>query len=95
MYVRLLILGKEQQYQRGKENNMDITVKGIPETNTEVELMEWVSILVERKEKAKLDPPEADVLVAQEVVDTYRVANTLKAKYAVVEEVSEVIAKQE
>ena len=63
----------------------DVTIKGIPSTITEAELTEWVSILVERKEKAKLDPPKEDVEAARVIVDTYRKANGLTAKYEVVE----------
>ena len=44
--------------------------------------MEWCSILIERKEKAKLEPPAQLVKDAQVVVDTFRVANALDAKYA-------------
>jgi len=64
----------------------DVTIKNVPETITEEELMEWVSVLVERKEKAKLDPPEDKVLIARNVVDGFRTANTLVAKYAVEKE---------
>ena len=70
---------------------MDITIKGVPATITETELNEWISILVERKEKAKLDPPQADVLAAQVVVDTFRVANALDAKYVEKKVVEEVV----
>ena len=62
---------------------MDITIKGV-ENITEAEVMEWVAILVERKENAKIQAIPALVAaqdVAKVTVDTFRKANSLAAKY--------------
>ena len=71
---------------------MDITIKGV-ENVTEAEVKEWVAILVERKENAKIQAIPALVTAqgtAKVTVDTFRKANALKAKYEAVEAVEEV-----
>ena len=63
---------------------MDVTIKGI-ENVTEAEVKEWVSILVERKENAKIQAIPALVTAqdaAKVTVDTFRTANSLEAKFA-------------
>jgi len=64
----------------------DITIVGVPDTVTEAEVMEWVTVLIERKEQAKLNPPEDKVLAAQALVDTFRSGNGLEKKYDIVKE---------
>jgi len=67
---------------------MDVTIKGI-ENVTEAEVKEWVSILVERKENAKIQAIPALVTAqdaAKVTVDTFRTANSLEAKFATKEE---------
>ena len=68
---------------------MDITIKGI-EGLTEQEIKEWVAVLVERKENAKLNAVQAvsdAVKTFQASVDGFRKANALEAKFEKVEEV--------
>ena len=73
---------------------MDITIKGV-ENITEAEVMEWVAILVERKETAKINQDPVVVAAtesARTTIDTFRKANALTAKFEkVVEEVVEAL----
>lgn len=59
----------------------DITIVGVPDAISEAQIKEWVSIYVERQENKKLQPAEELVTNAQTVVDTFRKANDLDAKY--------------
>ena len=71
---------------------MDLEIKGIPEGITEAKVREWVAILVERYENAKVNQIEA-VKTATETaktnIDTFRKANLLTPKFEKVEEVKE------
>jgi hypothetical protein len=60
---------------------MDVTIKGI-ENLTEAEVINWVAILVKRKEEQKLTPPKEAVDAARTTIDSFRVANGLKAEFA-------------
>lgn len=61
---------------------MEITLKIPDEIGlTEEEVKEWVSVLVERKENFKLQPPQDKVLTAQTRIDTFREQNNLKKKF--------------
>jgi hypothetical protein len=60
---------------------MDITLKGI-ENCTEKEVVEWVAVLVKRKEEQKLTPPQEAIDSVRNIIDTFRVANGLKAEFA-------------
>jgi len=62
---------------------MDIVVKGI-EGLTEKEVLEWVSVLVQRREEAKVNQNQVVVqamTAARETIDTFRKANSLEAKF--------------
>jgi hypothetical protein len=59
---------------------MDITIKNI-EGLTEQEVLEWVAILVERKENQKISPPQTAIELAKRNTDDFRVANNLKEKF--------------
>ena len=62
---------------------MDIVVKGI-EGLTEKEVLEWVSILVQRREEAKVNQNQVVVqamTAARTTIDTFRKANALEAKF--------------
>ena len=64
---------------------MDVTIKGI-EGLTEKEVLEWVAILVQRKEEAKVNQNQVVVqamTAARETIDTFRKANALEAKFEV------------
>jgi hypothetical protein len=67
---------------------MDITIKGI-ENLTEAEVIDWVAILVKRREEQKLTPPADKIELARTTIDAFRVANGLKAEFAKVEPVKE------
>ena len=67
---------------------MDIVIKGI-EGITEQEVLEWVAILFERKENAKLNQIQAvseAVKTTQTNIDTFRELNALTPKYKAVED---------
>lgn len=65
---------------------MDVTIKDVPSGISEADVVEWVSILVERKKSAELKPQMDAVLKpAQDEVDAYRVANKLTPKFTAVE----------
>ena len=64
---------------------MDVTIKGIPETLSEQQVLEWCSVLIERQENAKIQAIPALVTAqdaAKVTVDTFRTANSLEAKFA-------------
>ena len=61
---------------------MDIVIKGV-ENVTEKEVIDWVAILVKRKEEQKLTPPADKVQLARATIDSFRVANGLKAEFEV------------
>jgi hypothetical protein len=68
---------------------MDITFKSIPDEIGEVQVREWVAILVERYHNAKVNQiPE--VIQATETaktgIDTFRKANALDPKFEAVGE---------
>ena len=74
---------------------MDIVVKGI-EGLTEKEVLEWVAVLVQRKEEAKVNQNQVVVqamTAARETIDTFRKANSLEAKFEVTKPVEEVLHK--
>jgi hypothetical protein len=63
---------------------VDVLIKGIPEGITEVQVREWVGVLVERFENQKANNiPEvrAAIVTAQTTIDSFRKANTLQAKF--------------
>lgn len=68
---------------------MDITFTGIPDAIGEQQAKEWMAILVERYENAKLNQIK-EVVQATEAakngIDTFRTANALTPKFAKVEE---------
>ena len=60
---------------------MDVLIKNI--TNmTEQEVIDWVAIAVKRREEQKLTPPPAHIEAARTTIDSFRVANGLKAEFA-------------
>lgn len=71
---------------------VDVTIKNIPSGITEEQIVEWVSILVERKYNAEIQKIPA-LVEAQETakteIDSFRIANKLKTKYVVKEIVIE------
>jgi hypothetical protein len=75
---------------------MDITFTGIPDAIGEAQAKEWMAILVERFENAKLNQIK-EVVQATEAaktgIDTFRTANNLTAKFTKVEEVKEEIVE--
>jgi hypothetical protein len=68
---------------------MDITFTGIPDGIGEQQAKEWMAVLVERFENAKLNQIKAVVEAteaAKSGIDTFRTANALAPKFAKVEE---------
>lgn len=66
----------------------DITIKNIPDGISTEQVQEWVGILVERFQSAKINQiPEVKTATdnAQAAIDTYRKANLLKPKFEKVE----------
>ena len=59
---------------------MDITIKGL-ENVTELEVLEWVAVLIERRAKANIAPIEDQVIKAETEVDSYLTSNKLDPKY--------------
>jgi hypothetical protein len=76
---------------------MDITFTGIPDAIGEQQAKEWMAILVERFENAKLNQIK-EVVQATEAaktgIDSFRTANALAPKFSKVEE-KEVVAPKE
>jgi len=65
-------------------------LRNIPEGITEEQVKEWVAVLVERFENAKVNQiPEVTVAVknAQENIDGFRTANALSSKFKPAEDV--------
>jgi hypothetical protein len=63
----------------------DVTIKDVPAGISEKQVQEWVSILIERSENAKVNQiPEVTAAVkdAQTNIDTFRKANNLAEKFA-------------
>ena len=63
----------------------DLTVKGIPDGVTDAQVFEFVGVLVERYENAKVNAiPEVSTAIkaAQVGIDSFRVANSLAAKFS-------------
>lgn len=60
---------------------MDVVIKNV-ENVTEQEVINWVAILIKRKEESKLTPPDDKVALAHTTIDAFRVANGLKAEFA-------------
>ena len=60
---------------------MDVLIKGV-ENLTEQEVIDWVAILVKRREEQKLTPPKEAVESARTTIDAFRTANGLKAEFA-------------
>ena len=63
----------------------EIKVVGVPEAITDAQVLEWVSVLVERYENAKVNQIQAvkdATESAKTSIDAYRTANTLTAKFA-------------
>ena len=72
---------------------MDITFTGIPDAIGEAQAKEWMAILVERYENAKLNQIKAVVEASEAAkvgIDTFRTANALAPKFSKVEAVEEV-----
>ena len=71
---------------------MDITFTGIPDEIDEQQAKEWMAILIERFENAKLNQIK-EVVEATEAaksgIDTFRTANALQPKFAKAEVVEE------
>ena len=71
---------------------MDVTVKGLPDGITEVQVKDWVGVLVERYENAKVNQIKevSDAVKAAQVsIDTFRKANSLAPKFEKAEPVEE------
>ena len=69
----------------------DVVIK-VPDDLTDQQVKEWVAILIERKESAKVENNEAvkiAVETAQKSIDTYRKDNGLQAKFEKAEVVEE------
>jgi hypothetical protein len=67
---------------------MEVLVKGIPEGISEAQVKEWVAVLIERFENAKVNQIQAvkdAVVVAQTGIDGFRKANALTPKFEKVE----------
>lgn len=67
----------------------DITLKDIPDGVTEQQVKEWVAILIERIETAKINQNPVIVQAtkeAQTTIDGFRKANALAPKWEVQEE---------
>ena len=63
---------------------MDLEIKGIPDGITEAQVKEWVAIMIERKENAKMHINPAIVQAteaAKATIDAFRTANGLTAKF--------------
>jgi hypothetical protein len=71
---------------------VDITFTGIPDEIDEQQAKEWMAILIERFENAKLNQIKEVVQAteaAKKGIDTFRTANALAPKFAKAEEVKE------
>ena len=71
---------------------MDLTITGIPVGITEAQVKEWVAVLVERYENAKVNAiPEVKTATetAKTNIDTFRKQNALTPKFEKVEEIKE------
>ena len=71
---------------------MDITIKGIPEGVSEAQVKDWVAVLIERFENAKVNQIQAvreAVVAAQTGIDGFRKANALTPKFEKVEPIAE------
>jgi hypothetical protein len=67
---------------------MEVLVKGIPEGISEAQVKEWVAVLIERFENAKVNQIQAvkdAVVTAQTGIDGFRKANALTPKFEKVE----------
>jgi len=71
---------------------MDISVNGLPEGLSEEQVKDWVGVLVERYENAKVNQIKevSDAVKAAQVsIDTFRKANSLAPKFETAEPVEE------
>ena len=71
---------------------MDITLKGLPDSLQEGQVKEWVAVLVERHENAKVNALPAVIQAANSAktsIDGFRKANALTPKFEKVEAVEE------
>jgi uncharacterized GH25 family protein len=62
----------------------DVTIKGVPDGISEQQVQEWVAILVERAENAKVNQikeVKEAVTESQKSIDSFRKANSLSAKF--------------
>jgi hypothetical protein len=63
---------------------MDVLVKGIPDGISEAQVKDWVAVLIERFENAKVNQIQAvreAVVAAQTGIDGFRKANALTPKF--------------